>query len=141
MELMLFKRIVTNNSSYDIYAGIRWWDNDVDIQIDSAVLPGTVNTAIDESWVDPVIGVRLFHPLSKSWTLHLRGDVGGFGIGSDFSSLVAVGANYQIKKNLILNLKYQGLWVDYEDGTTGTPGFFSYDAVTHGPAVGLQFNF
>ena len=141
MEFLVFKRQLLNNRSYDIYAGIRWWDIDVDLQIDPAVLPGTVSTAIDESWVDPVIGARLFSPITNDWTFMLRGDVGGFGVSSDFSSLVRVGASYNIKKNLVLNLMYQGLWVDYEDGTPNTPGFFSYDTVTHGPVVGLQLGF
>lgn len=141
MELMVFKRYKKNKSIYDIYAGMRRWDNDVDVQIDPVVLPGTANIAIDESWTDPVIGVRFFHPLSDSWTGQLRGDIGGFGVGSDSTYLVAVGARYQIKKTMQLNLKYQGLWVDYESGTAGTPGYFSYDTVTHGPVIGLQFDF
>ena len=140
MELMIFKRGKINSSIYDVYAGIRRWDNDVDVQVDPLVLPGTANIAIDESWIDPVIGVRFFHPLSDTWTGHLRVDLGGFGVGSDFTYLVAVGARYRIKKNMELNLKYQGLWVDYEDGTTGTPGYFSYDTVTHGPVIGFQFD-
>jgi len=141
MELMLFKRTKANNYTYDIYAGIRWWDNEVDILIDSGVLPGTLSTSIDESWVDPVIGVRLFYPFNNKWTLLMRGDVGGFGVGSESSSLVSVGARYEINKDMLLNIKYQGLWVDYEDGTPGTPGYFAYDTVTHGPVIGLQFDF
>jgi hypothetical protein len=141
MELMVFKRAKTNSTIYDIYAGIRWWDNDVDIVVDPGILPGTITTNVDESWVDPVIGARLFHPLNNNWTMLLRGDVGGFGVGSDFTSLLSIGARYQIKQDMLLNIRYQGLWVDYEDGTAGAPGFFAYDTVTHGPVVGLQFNF
>lgn len=141
MELFFFKRFKKNSDIYDVYIGLRDWDMDIDIQVDPLVLPGTANVAIDESWTDPVIGMRYFHPLSDTWTGHLRGDIGGFGVGSDSTYLVAVGAQYKIKKDMELNLKYQGLWVDYEDGTPGTPGYFSYDTVTHGPYIGIHFDF
>jgi hypothetical protein len=31
--------------------------------------------------------------------------------------------------------------VDFEDGTPGTPGSFSYDTVTHGPLLGIMYRF
>jgi len=36
---------------------------------------------------------------------------------------------------------YKGLWVDYEDGSQGERGYFSYDTLTHGPVVGFIYKF
>ena len=36
-------------------------------------------------WADPFIGARLQHQLAPSQEITLRGDVGGFGAGSQFS--------------------------------------------------------
>jgi hypothetical protein len=121
--------------------GIRWWDNDVDVTVDPAVLPGAVQTSLDEDWVDPVIGGRYFYPLGNRWTPTVQGDIGGFGIGSDFSFGVAVGAFYRISDAMRLGLRDKALRVDYEDGIRGQPGYLSYDTVTHGPIIGLDFDF
>lgn len=53
----------------------------------------------------------------------------------------AAGALYQISEAMRLDLRYKAIWVDYEDGTRGQPGYFSYDTVTHGAIVGLAFDF
>ena len=141
LEAFAFKRYQFDDDYYDLYGGVRWWDNDLDVNVSTVVLPGSPTANVDEDWLDPVIGGRYFRPLNERWTLQLQGDVGGFGIGSDFTYGLAAGAIYRISDRLRLDLKYKGLWVDYEDGTPGTPDYFKYDTVTHGPIVGLMFDF
>ena len=65
----------------------------------------------------------------------------GFGVASDFTSAVGVTAFYDFKSSLMLEVGYRALWVDFEDGTPRTPGYFAYDTVTHGPLAGLVFEF
>lgn len=141
LEAFAFRRFLHDHAYYDLYGGIRWWDNDIDITVNPAVLPGAAQASVEEDWVDPVIGGRYFYPLDDRWTLTVQGDIGGFGIGSDFSYGIAAGALYQISDVMRLDLRYKALWVDYEDGTRGQPGYFSYDTVTHGPIIGLAFDF
>lgn len=38
-----------------------------------------------KDWVDPIIGLRWLWGFSDRWSLKLRGDIGGFGVGSDFA--------------------------------------------------------
>ena len=38
-------------------------------------------------------------------------------------------------------MQYKALWVDYENGTPGSPDFFQYDTVTHGPLLGIIYKF
>jgi hypothetical protein len=141
MEAFLLRRFQSGPSSLDVFAGIRWWDNDIGATVDLALLPGERSRKIKQDWVDPVIGARWTHPLSERWELTLRGDVGGFGVASDFSATAMASAKYAFNSTLALELAYKALWVDYEDGTRQTPGYFAYDTVTHGPLIGLIIAF
>jgi hypothetical protein len=141
LEALIAKRIDMDNSTIEILGGVRWWNNDVDVVVNPAVLPGTASTSIDGDWVDPVIGVRYTQPVSEKWQIVLRGDVGGFGAGSDFTAVAAGGILYSFNETISLDVQYKALWVDYEDGTRGTPGYFAYDTVTHGPLIGVKFEF
>ncbi len=141
LELLAAKRFDLASGYYEIIGGVRWWDNDIDVEVDPLVLPGTAAISIDENWVDPVIGIRFTRPMKEKWKLVLRGDVGGFGAGSDFTASAAGGILYSFNETISLDVKYRALWVDFEDGTRGTPGYFAYDTVTHGPILGVKFEF
>ena len=39
----------------------------------------------DKSWVDPLVGARVILPIGEKWSFIGRGDVGGFGVGSDLA--------------------------------------------------------
>ena len=141
LETFIARQFVLQQGHWEIYTGIRWWDNDIDVTIDPAIRPGSINLSVKEGWVDPVVGAQLGMPLSESFSLVLRGDVGGFGISSDFTALVAAGIHYRFTKMISLDVRYKALWVDYENGTKGTPDYFSYKTVTHGPILGVIFEF
>lgn len=141
LEAMLIRQSQSGNGHLEYLAGIRWWDNDIDVDIDPAILPGTANLEVEEDWVDLVLGVRWSNPINDKWTLKLRGDVGGFGIESDFTSAVSAGFHYNMTQSIDLDLQYKATWVDFESGTPGQPGYFQYDTVTHGPIIGVIFNF
>jgi opacity protein-like surface antigen len=76
-----------------------------------------------------------------AWVVTAHLDLGGFGLGSDFTLSSSMGVQYQMTRSMILDLKYKALWVDYENGSPATPGSFKYDTVTHGPIVGVIFTF
>jgi len=42
-----------------------------------------------KQWIDPIIGVRMMVDLTEKLAVTLRGDIGGFGVGSDFAWNVA----------------------------------------------------
>jgi hypothetical protein len=139
LEAMIKRRIDTQQGTLDLYGGLRWWDNDVSIMLDPVILPGTPEARIAEDWIDPVIGLRYLLPLNESWNLSMQADVGGLSLGSDLTYAMAVGATYRFTESMVLDLKYKGLWVDYEDGEISNPGYFMYDTVTHGFIIGLIF--
>jgi hypothetical protein len=100
-----------------------------------------VTISSEEEWVDAVIGASIGIPVSDNFTLLVRGDIGGFGLSSDFTAVLLGGFRYRFTEMISVELQYKALWVDYEDGTKGTPGYFGYDTVTHGPLPGVIFEF
>ena len=140
-EALLLKgtRPGDDDEQLDYFVGLRWWDNDVDATIDPVILPGTLSASVEEDWVDLVVGVRWKKPISEKWSFWLRGDIGG--IGSDFTAASDVGFRYKIGESKELDLHYRALYVDYETGTAGQPGYFKYDTTTHGPIIGFIFKF
>lgn len=138
-EALLMKGAGSGDEQLDYFAGLRWWDNDVDATIDPVILPGTVAASVEEDWVDLVIGARWRNPISENWLFSLRGDVGAG--AADFTWKVVGGFRYTIGDSTALDLGYTALGVDYEDGTPGEPGYFMYDTITHGPVIGFMFAF
>jgi hypothetical protein len=128
-----------DNRQLDYFGGLRWWNIEVDVVIDPAVLPGTASRSVEEDWIDGFIGARWKNPIGEKWLFSLRGDVGAG--AADFTWKVATGFRYRIGDSTALDLAYIALGVDYEDGNPGEPGYFMYDTITHGPAVGFQFQF
>ncbi len=141
LEALLLRRVRSGNSHFDFFTGVRWWDTDIDVTIDPAVLPGTAMFEVKQDWVDPVIGVRWTRSLNERWDFHLRGDIGGLGIASDFTSALSTGLRFHIGQSWDLDLQYKATWVDFESGTAGEPGYFKYDTLTHGPLLGVIYHF
>jgi hypothetical protein len=142
-KALAVRRYQLSDSRLDYTVGVaRWWDNDIDVTVDLAVLPGTLDLEVEEDWVDLVLGVRWLNNLNQDWKFLLQGDLGGFGQESGFTTSMQVGALYQLNDEWVLDLKYKATWVDYEnEESKGQPGYFAYDTVTHGPLVGIIYKF
>jgi len=141
LEAFVTSNIGEADNGLDAFVGVRWWDNQIRAIVDPAILPGSLNPRIDEGWVDPIIGMRWSNQLSDNWDLRLRGDVGGFGIASDFTWSASATALYSFSDRFVLELGYRALDVDYDNGNASDQGFFAYDTTTHGPLLGLLIRF
>lgn len=141
LEVDGFYRTAWGDAILDYTAGFRWWDQDIDLKLDADLLPGTPRVDIEEDWIDIVFGARLQKPLNENWTLVARGDIGGFGLESDFTSQLILGVKYRINNLFLLDANYKATWVDYDNGDKGQRGYFAYDTVTHGPVLGVIFQF
>ena len=92
-----------------------------------------------KDWIDPIIGLRLRADLTKKLSLALRGDIGGFGVGSDFSWNASAIFGYSFSDLISVWLGYRALGVDYESGSGRSK--FKFDVTMYGPIVGLGFRF
>lgn len=141
LQANLLRRHEAENSTLDFMVGVRWWDNDIELELDPARLPINPSVEIKEDWVDLILGIRWQSRLNEKWTLQASGDIGGFGMESDTTSQLSLGAIYNINDRLDLDLRYQAMWVDYETGSEGERDYFAYNTVTHGPLIGLIIRF
>ncbi len=130
------------NGSFDYFAGFRWWDNDLGVDINVNALPGDgFNHDVKSDWIDPVVGMRWLQNIDDDWSFFAQADIGGMGIGSDFTASVQTGVQYEISELMTLDMKYRATWVDYEEGQEGQVDYYQYDSVTHGLIAGLIFKF
>jgi hypothetical protein len=91
-----------------------------------------------ESWVDPLIGSRIGLDLSDSWAIAGEANVGGFGVGSDFTWNVQAFVGYRTTlfgQDTTFALGYRALSQDYDDGD------FEWDVTMHGPVLGAALRF
>ena len=137
LEAFAMYRQPLGSGNIDYLAGIRWWDNDIDVSHN--LLP--IDVEVEEDWVDPVVGARWSTSINDDWKFMVLGTVGGFGVGSDLTASGAVDLKYVINDLLDLDLQYKALWADYASGTKGQKGYFAYDVTSYGPIIGLNFKF
>lgn len=93
----------------------------------------------DASWIDPLLGLQYNLPVGSAWRFNLRGDVGGFGVGSDLSYHVLANFRWQASDRFGVLLGYRLIGFDYEDGKGRH--YQHYDLTEQGPLVGLTISF
>jgi hypothetical protein len=141
------------STSIDVLAGARYWHQDMAINV---ALTGTLDLnglilsggraiarqgAVD--WIDPLVGLRIRHQLTPSQELMVRGDVGGFDVGSKFSWNLMGAYSFDIGVRHGFHwtgvLGYRALSVDFEKGSGLSR--YEYDVLQHGPILGLTARF
>jgi len=126
------------NDRLTLLAGLRYVSLDTDLRV-TGPQGNELSASEGEAWVDPVVGVIYAWPFAADWTLILRGDVGGFGLGSDFAWQGIATLRWQLSPHLALGLAWRYLDMDYEDAEG--ENYFQYDVATSGPAMGVIFTF
>jgi opacity protein-like surface antigen len=123
---------------FTVFGGLRYVDITSDI-----TLKGPNGTKLrgkgSESWIDPVIGAHYTYPFNDEWSATLRGDIGGFGVGSQFAWQGIAELRWQVKPNIGIVGAYRYIDMDYSTGTG--PTYFLYDVAISGPALGVAFAF
>jgi len=119
----------------DLLFGLRAWSLSAEVSEQFPPPTGTQTADGSQSWVDPIIGLRSRLPLSPTFDVVLRGDVGGFGAGSEFSSQLAAGLDWSFAESFALGAGFRQIYVNYEDSD------FLYDVKFGGPFLGLTWRF
>lgn len=128
------------NERLDAYAGLRYWDVDSDLTVATGGPSGVVlSDSLSEDWVDPVLGLRYEVPLGERWMLVARGDIGGFGVGSDFTWHATAFASWHLSAQASLLFGFRYLDVDYDDGSGSSR--FLMDVGEGGPTAGFAWQF
>lgn len=132
-------RLESNGSLIDVYAGLRHWNIDAEVNVLTGPSPGQISSGA--TWTDPIAGLRWQRRISPKWRVMMQGDVGGISTGSAFTWNLMGGLAYDRWENTSVIMMYRALGVDYETGTRGTPSFFEYDTVTQSLLAGIGFQF
>lgn len=116
----------------DALGGLRYWY--IAVNLDTTT---PVNPSGNDYWVDPFIGARAQVDLTKKFWFNLRGDVGGFGVGSDFSWNGLAFFGYRFTPALTGMLGYRAMYVDYKKSTSAV----RYEETFYGPIGGISYVF
>jgi hypothetical protein len=137
----------------DVLGGLRYWYQEADVSlglsaaIDVADLEVVGFRGIARSgsvdWLDPMIGARVRYAVLPGHNLFLRGDIGGFGAGSEFSWQAIAGYSFDFAAYQGVTFSgvvgYRALYVDYAQGEGRRR--YEFDMLQHGPVLGLRARF
>lgn len=129
------------NPDLDVAAtlGVRYQRIKTDVSATSLAAPVTASLDDTQSWADPTVGLTMHWALNESWFVNGVIDVGGFGVGSKFTSQGYLGVGYWWTKSLTSAVGYRYLYTDYE--ASGSDSGFRYQTTMHGPTVSLAWHF
>jgi hypothetical protein len=116
----------------DVVAGARvWWRSDtLDI---TAPGPASLSVSRDQSWVDPIVGIRARAYVTPEFYLQFYGDIGGFGVAAKSDWQVAGLIGYQYNPSATFFAGYRYLSVDYNRNN------YLFDLNLSGPIFGVTF--
>ncbi len=100
------------------------------------------SASLNQTWAEPFIGARVRVDLSERWSMRLRGDIGGFGLGSDFAWQTIGLASYRFTmmgRPAEAVFGYRALGQDYHSGSGLRR--FEWNMVQHGPVLGMNMRF
>ncbi|MFB3390216.1 hypothetical protein [Flavobacterium sp. LAR06] len=98
----------------------------------------TISKSAVETWVDPILVVRFKSDPSTNFLYQFRGDIGGFGIGSDFAWQLQAYVGYRFSKLFQITGGYRIIGMDYDKGNGEDR--FMYKMDTFGPVVRFGFS-
>ena len=113
-----------------------------DLELTLPAVGGSTTTAsksITETWFDPMIITRIKSKPREKFIYQFRGEIGGFGIGSNFAWQIQAYAGYRFSKLFEMSGGYRIISLDYENGSGQDR--FVYDVDTSGPVIRFGFHF
>jgi len=128
-----YRVVATPDFTLDALAGARFWHISNDVTVSALGVSRTYGESF--GWVDPVVGLRAFLPLTDKLSLQAQADVGGFGAGSDITWSALATINYTFTDHLSVSAGYKVLDVDYDRGG------HVFDTRLSGPVLGLTLRF
>ena len=121
------------NITLDLYAGARYAQ--LDLELAPAALP---RQSDDADWIDPIVGAKIVLPFSEHWHLMAMGDVGGFGVDSDFTWSATAVMSY----DFTLFEHPASVYFGYRAiGQDPDLDLLTWDVILHGPLLGFSLIF
>jgi hypothetical protein len=125
------------SGSADFVFGVRWNVLQGKLGFKGQLLQGTFEDT--KQWANPIIGLKLKQRIYGRWNFSMEGDIGGFGVGSDFAWHLFPVVGIDVGKRTTLGIGYRVLSEDYKTGSGNQ--LFKYDVVTQAFVFGAAFHF
>jgi len=130
-----------SRNKVEVMVGLRYTRQDNDLKLSEESILDTLNFfpfSHTVTYVDPLIGARYKIQFHKKWGFYFRADIGGFSVGSKFTSNMTTRISYQVVRFMDIELGYRWLYVNYENNKTGIEHF---ENKSHecGPVISLMF--
>jgi hypothetical protein len=141
-------------TAFDAYAGARYGNMSANVDLTSYGVVGSQylgeqrvaalqrNVAGRLWWLDPVIGLRMRYFSGDRDRFEMRGDIGGFGVGSNFSWQAYGGWSRDFEWRGVKFaglIGYRALSLDVTKWANGRKN--GIDEILHGPVTGVSFAF
>ena len=116
----------------DVYAGVRY--NSLKLNLD---ISGKFSRSAspEKGWTDPIVGLRGQWNINDCWYLAGKGDIGGFGVNSDFTWNLQATVGYNFTRSFSAEVGYRYFDTNYDDGG------FTYDMAEKGALINLILKF
>ena len=131
--LVAYRAYETPTVQLDLAGGFRWFDAEASLTALPGLFPGGT-TAIQEDWIDPLVGARVRFDISDRWAGTVYADYGGFSSSSE-TWQATLTADYALNENWDLRIGYRYLSVDHL--TNGNDFSFKQS----GPVFGATYRF
>lgn len=102
---------------------------------------GTTNIKkeMTQTWIDPMLIAVFKSAPGTKFIYKVRGEIGGFGIGSEFAWQLQAYAGYRFSELFQIQGGYRIISLDYNTGNSSD--YFLYNIDTYGPVIKLGFHF
>lgn len=132
-EVAALYRVNRDVHAFDALLGLRGYRMNPEVSL----LRGPTLSDQTQDWLDPFVGGRWTWNFAENWSISARGDIGGFGIGSDLAWQAIGLVQWQPFKHVSFVGGYKTLNIDYESGSGSD--YFNFDAAIDGPVIGINF--
>ena len=122
------------SAAADVTFGVRV--NTLDAAVTFA--PG-ITRSQSKTWVDPIAGLTLRSPWKHRMQVRVYSEIGGFGLGSDFTWQIFPMLGIRLAEKASFELGYRWLDIDYATGEGNEA--FAWNVLTQGPVFGFAFRF
>ncbi len=125
----------------DVMLGVRFTQQDNDLELAAESILDTFDFfpfSHTSTYVDPLIGARYKIQFHKNWGFYFREDIGGFYVGSKFTSNMITRISYQAVRFMYIELGCRWLYVNYDNNKDR---FKRFENKSHeiGPMISIGF--
>jgi len=146
VDLQAGYRIMADSSTekslvFDVMPGLRYHHikQKINIRLPDPIPLQPPSQGGSEDWLEPLIGCRVVWPFADKWSLLVRGDMSGFGVGSasDLTWSVNAALDFKFAENWAAKLGYRYYDIDYSRGSAANE--FGLDGSMDGVMLGVTW--